>query len=383
MVQQRKNSRNAAGAGSIRQRADGRWEGRFVVNGQRKSVFGHTQDECRKKLTAALSARDNGTYADPVKITLAQWLDTWEAEYLGDVKPRTKTLYQDTTRRYLRPALGKVKLAALKTPQIQSLYNRLTSEGKSPKTVKNVHGILHRALNDAVAVGYLRFNPADAAKLPKTEKPDLHPFSEEQITAFLKAIQGHVYERVYIVTLFCGLRQGEVLGLTWDCVDFKTGTLTINKQLQLARDGSKVTTLTTPKNGKGRVIKPAPSVMQVLQEEKLRQTENQLKAGRLWKNEWDLVFTNEMGQHLAGSSVYSQFKRVAEQIGAPEARFHDLRHSYAVLAIKGGDDILTVQRNLGHHAASFTLDVYGYITDQMKTESAHRMEAQIAQLKQA
>lgn len=377
------NTRAAQGSGTIRERSDGRWEARFVVNGQRKSVYGKTQKECREALTAALHAVDTGTYGDPVRLTLSKWLDTWEANYLNDVKPRTKTLYQDTTKKYIRPNLGKMKLTAINTGAIQTVYNRLQKDGKSPKTVKNIHGVLHRALNDAVSVGYLRFNPSDAVKLPRVEKPELHPFDEEQIMAFLETIQGHTYENVYYVTLFCGLRQGEVLGLTWDAIDFKSGTITINKQLQLARDGSKETTLTSPKNGKGRVIKPAVSVMKALKAEQQKQLEARFRAGQAWDNSLNLVFTNDMGGHLSASNVYTHFKAIAKAIGAPEARFHDLRHSYAVLAIKGGDDILTVQRNLGHHAASFTLDVYGYITDQMRTESADRMEAQIAALKRA
>ena len=374
----------ANNSGNIRLRKDGRWEARYTApDGSRRSLFGKTQADVRQKLTRVLSDIQEGTYNKPAQMTLNKWLDTWEAEYLSDVKPRTKTEYQGTVARYIRPALGRMKLTSISTSAIQSMYNNLIKRGRSAKTVKNVHGILHRALNDAVSVRLLRFNPSDAVKLPRVNKPELHPFDEEQITAFLDAIQGHPYEHLFYVTLFCGLRQGEALGLTWDAVDFKSGTLTINKQLQLARDGSKQTALTSPKNGKGRVIKPAASVMRTLRDEQQKQLEARFRAGSAWNNSLNLVFTNEIGGHLSASHVYAQFKKLAVSIGAPDARFHDLRHSYAVLAIKGGDDILTVQRNLGHHAASFTLDVYGYITDQMRADSADRMEAQITSLKRA
>lgn len=316
---------------------------------------------------------DNGVYMQPSHLTVGAWLDIWEQEYLGDVKPRTLVAYKDADRLHIRPALGKIKLCALTTAQIQSVYNKMQRDGLSPKTIKNSHGVLHRALTDAVSIGYLRFNPAGACKLPRIEKPDIHPFDEKQVSAFLEAIHGHRFEGVYYVTLFTGLRQGEILGLTWDAVDFKSGTITIDKQLQKARDGSGTYSLVTTKNSKARYLSPAPSVMAALKHERAVQAQRRFKAGRAWSNPLNLVFTNELGHNLSAQTVYLGFKKLAAAIGAPAARFHDLRHSYAVLAIKSGDDILTVQRNLGHHSAAFTLDVYGFITEQMKQENAARM----------
>ncbi len=377
------NTRAAHGSGTIRQRPDGRWEARFFVNGQRKSVYGATQKEARQKLTAATSDVDNGVYMQPTHLTLDAWADIWKKTYLTDVKPGTLHTYTYIMGKYLRPALGKIKLAALTAPAIQTVYNKLLKDGLSPKYIRDIHGVLHRCLSDAVAVGYLRANPADACKLPKKAAPQLAPFDEAQIGAFLAAIQGHRMEAVFYVTLFTGLRQGEVLGLTWGAVDFKRGRITVDKQLQRSRDGSGTYTLATPKNSKARHITPAPSVMAVLKHERAIQAQRRLMAGPAWSNPLDLVFTNELGHCLNPHTVYLNFKAIAADIGAPAARFHDLRHSYAVLAIRSGDDILTVQRNLGHHSAAFTLDVYGFITEQMKQESAARMEAQIRALKQA
>lgn len=127
------------------------------------------------------------------------------------------------------------------------------------------------------------------------------------------------------------------------------------------------------KNDKARTITPAPWVMDVLRAHRAKQAQQHLMAGSLWENS-GLVFTDEKGHHLAIHSVYTAFKKVAASIGRPDARFHDLRHSYAVAAIRSGDDIKTVQGNLGHATAAFTLDVYGHVTDQMKEASAARME---------
>jgi len=99
-------------------------------------------------------------------------------------------------------------------------------------------------------------------------------------------------------------------------------------------------------------------------------------AGSLWEDS-GLVFTNEIGQHLAIHTIYKDFKKVVSSIGRPDARFHDLRHSYAVASIHAGNDIKTLQSNLGHATAAFTLDIYGHVTDQMKKESAARMDSYI------
>lgn len=132
--------------------------------------------------------------------------------------------------------------------------------------------------------------------------------------------------------------------------------------------------LVSVKNSRSRVIAVAPFVMEQLKRHKVYQAEQRLRAGAMWQPS-DLIFTNEVGDHITKSSLYRAFKKIAASIGRPDARFHDLRHSYAVAAIRSGDDIKTVQGNLGHATAAFTLDVYGHVTDEMKRDSASRMEA--------
>ena len=202
------------------------------------------------------------------------------------------------------------------------------------------------------------------------------PLDEEQIRAFLQAIQGQRFETLFTVTLFTGLREGEVLGLTWDCVDFIKGTILVSKQLQREKKKGGAYVFAPLKNDKTRMITPAPWVLQLLRTHRAKQAELRLKAGPLWEDS-GLVFTNEFGHHLAIHTVYKDFKKEAAAIGRPDARFHDLRHSYAVAAIRSGDDIKTVQGNLGHATAAFTLDVYGHVTEQMKQASAARMEGYI------
>lgn len=384
--------RNAQGSGTIRQRPDGRWEARYTVGRDpgtgkqvQKSVYGSTQKEVRQKLTAAAKALDEGTYQEPMKMTVSQWLDIWAQDYLGDVKPYTVVSYKGHIKNHIKPALGAIKLETLNAHTIQGFYNKLGKpQGDKPalsaKTIKNVHGVLHKSMQQAVEIGYIRFNPTDACKLPRVVKKEIKPLDEELTKSFLNAIKGHRFETLFTATLFTGMREGEALGLMWDCVDFRKGTILINKQLQRQKHKGGEYIFAPLKNDKNRLITPAPFVMRLLQEHRRAQLEMQLKAGQCWENS-GLVFTDESGKHLAIHTVYKDFKKVVDVIGAPATRFHDLRHSYAVAAIRSGDDIKTVQNNLGHATASFTLDVYGHVTDQMKQASAERMEAYIADLK--
>ena len=347
-----------------------------------RSISGKTQKEVAQKLKAALAALDSGTYIAPCKMTVGEWVDIWADQYLGGVKESTVAAYKATIRTHIKPGIGAIRLDALDTHLVQSFYNGLRESTKdrdavSPKTVKNVHGVLHKALQQAVANGYIRFNPTNSCILPRIEKKELKPLDEAETKLFLAAVKGHPLELLYTITLFTGLREGEALGLTWDRVDFMRGTILISKQLQKEKKAGGEFRLVSLKNDKPRRITPAPWVMQLFRDRKLQQYEHREKAGAAWSNPLNLVFTNELGGNLIPQTVVRHFKEIVSSIDRPDARFHDLRHSYAVASLRSGDDIKTVQGNLGHATAAFTLDVYGHVTNQMQEASAVRMEAYI------
>ena len=391
----RKNtmSRAANGNGSIRKKTqikNGKtytwWEGRITTERDpgtgkqiQRSVSGKTQTEVAQKLREISVEIAKRTYLAHTKLTVKDWLDTWVKEYLEDIKPSTKYLYTRNVEMYIIPNLGSVKLDALTSPMVQALYNRLHKPDKkdvkplSAKTIRSLHGVLHKALQQAVLNGYIRVNPTDACKPPRVVKKEIQPLDETQVSEFLKAIQGHPHEYLYKITLFSGMREGEVLGLTWDCVDLEHGTLLIKQQLRREQQKGGKYYFSPPKNNKSRVLSLAPSVVQLFRLQKLKQNGMRLEAGNSWE-ENNLIFSNQTGGFLSYRTVYDCFKRIVDKIGSPSTRFHDLRHTYAVLAIKSGDDIKTVQENLGHATAAFTLDVYGHVTAQMRRDSADRME---------
>lgn len=422
-----KNSRAAQGSGSIRKKTvvrDGReytfWEARITVGRNpgtgkqiQKSYTGKTQKEVREKLQAAAVAVNTGTYFEPSKMTFGEWADIWLSDYMGDKKFSTCRHYRTQVNTHIRPALGAVKLSQLAPHMIQQFYNGLLKTGSrtpmkkadgtsvkdkagktvyevaplSPKSVRNVHGILTKCLSVAVSVGYIASNPCDRVTLPRVEKAEIKPLTDEQVRAFLKVSAGDEYGPILTTILFTGLREAEAMGLTWDSVDFAAGTLKICKQLQKRNLADGGFTFTSLKNDKTRIIKPAPYVMELLERQRTRQIQQRLIAGeawRGWQNEHErqtsIVFTTATGTSFSPQTILRRYKQLAAQIGAPESRVHDLRHTSAVLSLQNGDDVKTVQGNLGHATAAFTLDVYGHVSDRMKQDSAKRMQAYIAAL---
>lgn len=384
-------SKRANGEGNIRKRPDGTWEARFYAGRDpgtgkpiRKSIYGKTQADVRKKLTASTRDVDEGTYTEPSKMQLSVWMDTWVSEYTKNLKPYSLRNYKSQIENHIKPYIGAVKVTELTPDMILRMYNKLTGEcGLSAKTVRNIHGILHAAYETLIDIGEIKVNPCAACgkRLPKVEKKELHTLADDDLAHFIETIKGNPYENLFLVDLFTGLRQGELLGLRWSCIDFEKGCITIDKQLYKPDKGGEYT-LEPLKNRKTRIIWPAQFVFAILKRERTKQRANRLQAGSKWDegNLPGLVFTNEFGKHLAHTTVYKRFKCAVAESGIPDVRFHDMRHSYAVASLRSGDDVKTVQENLGHATAAFTLDQYAFATETMKKESAARMDQFIASI---
>lgn len=376
--------RAAQGAGTIRKKTVVRkgkeytyWEARITTGRDpgtgrqvQRSFTGKTQKEVREKMQAAAVAVNTGSYVTPQKMTVGQWLDTWAAGYLGAAKPATVTIYKNNIKNHIKPALGAVGLSDLHPHMVQTFINGLEL---SPASVRLAYKVLHMALEKAVKLEYIPKNPATGSELPKLEQKEIHPLDDQQVAALLNTARGEDVEYLITVALFTGCRLSELLGLTWDAVNFKQGTITINKQLARPEHRG-ATPFISPKNGKTRTITPAVSVMTALKRQQRRQMEQQLKAGPLWDNPYHVVFSTEIGESLDQWKAEKRFSAILEAAGLVGRRFHDLRHTYAVNAIRAGDDIKTIQSNLGHSSAAFTLDRYGHFTERMKQDSAARME---------
>ena len=378
--------RAASGTGTIRKKTVNKngkqysyWEARITTGRDpgsgrqiQHSFTGKTQREVREKMQAAAVAVNTGTFLAPKKMTLRQWMEIWVEEYLGNLKPGTVDTYTTNMRNHILPAMGAIRLTELHPHMVQTFINSL--DGLSTGSVRLIFKILHMALEKAVQLEYIPRNPSDNCVLPKVEQKDICPLDDEETAEVLAAVHGTEIEHLVSVALFTGLRLSELLGLTWDCVDTKNRSILVNKQLALPAHRQNGLFI-SPKSGKSRTIVPAGSVLVTLKKQQIRQAELRLKCGPTWADDQGLVFSMEDGQPMDQWRVRRIFRKLLDSRGMEHVRFHDLRHTYAVNAIRAGDDIKTVQSNLGHSSAAFTLDRYGHFTERMRYDSANRMEA--------
>ena len=370
-----------SGNGSIRQRPDGRWEGRISLGfdgaGKRiqKSFYGDTQKEVAEKIRKASAQIDEGRFIEPSKMTVKQWLSEWlETFCANNLKPYTLTSYRGIIEHHINNYIGAMKLQSVKGTHIQKMYNGLTKDGFSAKSVKNISAVAHKAFSMAIKQGLISYNPCDAAQLPSMTQHEIKPLTDAEIPVFLEAIKGHIYENAFALCLFAGLREGECLGLSWEQVDFNKQSITICQQLQKGNKGEGYQLRPFTKSNKPRTIKPPQIAFDYLKREQKRQAENRLAVGTIWTNADNLVFTNEIGKNIAIPTFYRAFKKIVATIGRPDARPHDLRHTAATVAIASGADIKSVQSLMGHATASFTLNVYAHTSEKMMEDTAARMQ---------
>ncbi len=413
--------KRGAGEGSIYKRKHGKgkskWAASVIVGHdeegkpKRKTFYGATRGEVSEKLNDVLVKANNGTYKEPAKIKLSEWLDIWLNDYMkNSLRATTWDSYEVQIRRHLKPAIGYVKLNQLTTTHLQKLYNDKLAGGRSDnkkgglsvKSVKYMHGVIYGALEQAKKEGMLTINPADSVKLPKLEKPDIKFFDSDQVSTFLVAAKDTHYFMFYYLTLATGLRRGELLGLRWRNVDLQALTVSVNQGLVRSKQGL---IFQAPKTKLAkRTINIPPEVAAELKAHKSRQSEKRLAAGVAWQKELiflsdepetnDLVFTNEIGQPVDPRALTRHFERIIEKVNKDieetgkkenwkqediEAKkltkisFHGLRHTYATLCLQQGVDMKTTQENLGHFDPGFTLSVYSGVTHKMKQESTEKI----------
>ena len=394
----RTKTKRGKGEGTIRKRTDGRWEGRYIdpITSKPKSVYGKTQKETLELLKEKVESYNIGNIKPSKQMLYKHWLKLWLNTYNCDIKPATMASYIGISKNYITPILGDKHLFELTVHDIQNMYvgllnGKLTMESNmknrgdalSPKTIKNIHGVIHKSLNKAKCLGYIKNNIAEDVVLPRSEKPEIKPIEEDSISPFLDAVKEDEYGDIYIITLFTGMREGEILGLEDTQIDFSKGIVYLKKQLQKDKLTGEYH-LVSLKNGKTRKLIPPQFVLDLLKQRIKKRDELKYIAGSNWYNKsqefQNLIFTNDFGRYLIAGTVYKHFKKIVAKMNMPDARVHDLRHSYAVLALQNGDDIKTVQETLGHHSAAFTLDTYAHVTNKMMYESAKRMDRFIQSL---
>ena len=352
------------GMGSIRKRKDGTYEGRYTgSDGKQHSVYAKTPKACGEALRAATHSVDNGSWLEPSTLSVAQWLNTWLADYQGHTTARTVHVYRGLVDRYITPVIGVVRLTALSPIHVRKVVSEMQKKGRAVSTIRCAHGVISAACNSAIEAKLLKANPAEGMKLPQRTKTKLHIIDREQIPAFIAAAHEDVNGNALIFLLYTGLRASELRGLQWADVDLDAASMHIHQQIPCHG----VPAFTPPKDGSARTIQLTPQAVALLKQQRKDQAAARLAAGEKWETNDlvnDLVFRSARGHFLSESVLAKAAHATGAKIGVPELHPHDLRHSYAVAAIRSGADIKTVQNNLGHKNAAMTLDVYAaYTTD--------------------
>ncbi len=370
------------GEGGITRRKDGLYMARYTVQtatgAKRKAVYGKTRKEAAEKLTKALADRDMGLVFEGENRTLAAFLDGWlEGTVKGSVKATTYESYERLIRCHIKPELGRRKLKTLAPDHVQALYQRKLDSGLAPGTVRQVHSVLSRALDQAVRWGTVPRNVCKATTPPKPDSEEIKPLDAEQARQLLRTAGGERFEALYVLAVTAGLRIGELLALRWQDVDLEAGgaTLSVRRTKSTAKSGP---VFTTPKNGKGRSIKLTRHAVEALKAHRAAQNAERLKAGSLWQDN-GLVFCTHGGRPLDSHNVArTSFKPLLERAGLPDIRFHDLRHTCATLLLSRGHHPKLVQELLGHASVALTLDRYSHVMPGMGEQTAAAMEAALS-----
>jgi integrase len=358
--------RRGHGEGSIYQReSDGLWCTSVdlgIVNGKRKRkvIYGKTRKEVADKLKALHRDQQLGLKLATEVVTVKHYLERW-LEQVVKVRnrPRTHKSYDDTVRLYITPHIGQLQLAKLQPEHVQTMLNRLSEAGLSPRTVQYTRAILRKALNQALKWGYVVRNVATLVETPPVKAFAIAPLSLAQAQRFLSAVRGHRLEVLYQVALSLGLRRGEVLGLRWSDVNLDQRTLRITVALQ--RQGGALV-LSEPKTRSSTRVLPLPEVLvQALRRHQQLQERERAELGEAWVAH-GMVFPAESGTPLEPRNLIRHFKSVLKAAELPDAtRFHDLRHSCATFLIAQGVHPRVVMEILGHSQISVTMNTYGHV----------------------
>jgi integrase len=372
-----------------------------------RSVYGKTRGECQKKLADLRRRRDEGLLGDPgagketVEAFLLRWLDAIQ----GTRRDSTLYRYRVLIHTHLIPSLGKIRLADLKPQHLVGLYAEARKTGKrvkvkdaaeavkgapknpgkapireervglSPRTVKYLHTTLKLALDMAVKWGAVPRNVAraiDAPRVPKVRVQAMHPAEAAKLLA--TAIDaGDRLATLWTVAVYSGAREGELLGLTWDDLDFDHGTVTIWRTL-FGRQSDGSPTLNETKTDKGRrTLSLDADALEALRLHRDRQQWDRQRLGEGYRD-FDLVFASEVGTPLNPSNVIHRFKRALRRAGLPESYSpHSLRHANATLQLASGVATKVASERLGHSNVQITQDLYQHVLKELDETAATKI----------
>jgi integrase len=336
--------------------------------------------DAQQALARIVTEINSGTYAEPDKTTLAQFLERWLAHIKTQVTPRTYGGYAERVRNNIIPALGATRLIKLLPEQISEAYSKALTSGRcdgkgglSPQTVKHIHVVLKQALAQARVWRAISHNPADLVKPPKLARGEMQTVNTDQTAAMIEAARGTPIFIPILLGVLCGMRRGEICALRWRSIDLDAGQLSVVASTEQGRGGMREK---EPKSGKGRLIALPPMLVAELRRHRMQQAEWLLRLGvRLTDDHY--VCLREDGESVWPSSLTRAFRTFMRRHKLPQIRFHDLRHSHATHLLAANVHPKIAQERLGHSNVSITLNTYSHVVPGMQQEAAAKVDAVI------
>lgn len=336
-----------------------------------------TKRAAQQHLSTVLGAKQAGSYVPPARTTVGSYLtESWLPMQQQRLRASAMDDYRRRIRRHILPSLGGIELQDLDAAHLDRLYADLLDHGGpggralAPKTVRNVHAIIRKALSDATRKRLVTRNvaiDADPPKVPGPGEREMATWTPKELKTFLSAIARHRLAAAYVLAASTGMRRGEVLGVRWSDLDLGHGTVAV---CQTILSVAYKITVGEPKTARGRrTISLDPFTVAVLLTHRAEQAKEKMSIGGRY-NHHDLVFARPDGKPVHPDLFSQTFDRTVKRIGLRRVRLHGLRHTYATLALRAGVDAKTVSSRLGHSTVAFTLDVYTKAVPQLDREAA-------------
>ncbi len=351
-------------------------EGREDGKRRQRSKGGFdTRREAQAFLTDQLKRLGDGSYAQPSKITLAEFLvDEWMPSAEGTLRPLSVTQYASVIRLRIIPTLGRLRLQALSGGHINALYRELEQAGLSVSTRRLTHAVLHRSLKDAVRWGKLVRNAADQADPPAATATRVKAWTGSELRRFLVHVADDRLYPIWRLAATTGMRRGELAGLTWRCVDLDGARLSVERQLVPTRGG---VSFGPPKSARSRrTITLDPETVDALRRHQGAQVLERDFAGPAYDDQ-DLVFADELGGPIHPQRLTEQFRQHREAAGIPVGSLHVLRHTAATLALTGGVPVHIVAARLGDDPRTL-LGTYSHLLPSSDEIAATAVAAAVA-----
>lgn len=371
-------SRRGKGEGSISQRKkDGLWIGQVTLGIDprsckqiRRTVCAKTRKECADKVNKLITDRDSGSLVKTDKLTVEQWLTQWLENYKKvNIKQTTYDSYNLTIKKHLVPQIGSCQLQKLTTNMVQKLIKDMIAKDFSARTIEYAVYVLSSAIIHAKKLQLVKSNPCDNVELPKKQNRRITTFEVDELMKFKQTMKDYYLSPAFLLQMTTGIRRGECLGLTWECVNLDEKYISIRHHLVRTTQG---VFLETPKTQNS--IRDIPLTCEMV--EVLRKLKGNKKKG--------LVFTTNNGNYIDPRSYQRSFDMMLEKAGLivagqPKPRIHDLRHTFATQLIANNVDLSTTSLLLGHSNTKFTANVYVHPSMDMKRKAMEKMSEIMSQ----